>query len=149
MNFCLTIFSLMFVLFLHKRYKKYNEKAEVCFCISYFVVKYSILKEIRISYEKRPLLDKHFVISYFLHFWISMYLQFSLKLHKLLKFQCLPRNGQNVVRFEFFCFSIPYRCEHKSNRWACPPLAMMYHAVQSLKIEMDFFKQYFLKIVSC
>ena len=78
-------------------------------------------------------------------FWMSIYLQCSLKLHKLLKFQCLPRNGQNVVRFEFFCSSIPYRCENKSNRWACPPLAMMYHAVQSLKIEMDFFKQYYVK----
>ena len=76
---------------------------------------------------------------------MSIYLQCSLKLHKLLKLQCLPRNGQNVVRFEFFCFSIPYRCENKSNRWACPPLAMMYHAVQSLKIEMDFFKQYYVK----
>ena len=78
-------------------------------------------------------------------FWMSIYLQCRLKLHKLLKLQCLPRNGQNVVRFEFFCFSIPYRCENKSNRWACPPLAMMYHAVQSLKIEMDFFKQYYVK----
>ena len=87
---------------------------------------------------------KHFY-QYLTEKLMSIYLQCSLKLHKLLKLQCLPRNGQNVVRFEFFCSSTPYRCENKNNRWACPPLAMMYHAVQSLKIEMDFFKQYYVK----